>query len=94
MKMTPALDSLMDRLADAEALLLEPQECFNKALIGIAERGDGMLVAAYDEEKCIAALQQYNGWDYDEAQEWFEFNTKGGYVGENSPVFVETWVLE
>lgn len=91
---TPAIDDLLDQLADAEALLLEPQEYFNKALIGIAQRADGIIVAAYDSEKCIAALQEQNQWDYDEAQEWFEFNVQGGYAGPSSPMFVDVWVLD
>lgn len=91
---TDAMNDLLDQLADAEAMLLEPQEFFNKALIGIAQRADGIIVAAYDSEKCIAALREQNNWDYDEAQEWFEFNVQGGYVGPHSPMFVDVWILE
>ncbi len=68
MMLLPALDDLLDRLAEAEALLLEPQECYNKALLGIAERADGIIVAAYDCEKCIQAIAEANNWDYAEAQ--------------------------
>jgi hypothetical protein len=31
-----------------------------------------------------------DGMDYDEAYEFFEFNTLGAYVGEQTPVFVWT----
>lgn len=89
-----AMDDLLVHLADAEALLLEPQEFFNKALLGIAQRADGIIVAAYDSAKCILALQEQNAWDYDEAQEWFEFNVQGAYAGPNSPMFIDVWILE
>jgi len=28
--------------------------------------------------------------DYDEAIEWLEYNTFGAYVGEHTPIYVET----
>lgn len=84
-----ALDRLLGVLGEAEALLLDPQDLYNPCLIGSAERGDGMLVAAYDMAKVIAVMARDNGWDHDEAQEYFEFNVLGGYVGDKSPVFVD-----
>lgn len=88
-----ALDALLEQLAEAEALLLEPQDMYNTCLLGIAERADGMIVAAYDSAKVIAALEQVNHWDYDEAVEWFDFNIKGAYVGTGSPVFIDLMEL-
>jgi hypothetical protein len=81
-------DVLMELLEDAEALLLEPRATYDRALIGISEGVRGAGVAVYDSAKCIAALVEDNEWDYDEAVEWFEFNTSGAYVGEKTPLFV------
>lgn len=89
-----ALYQMLAHLADAEAILLEPQMYFNQALLGIAYRADGIAVAAYDSAKCILALQEQNGWDYDEAQEWFEFNIEGAYAGPASPMFIEVYILD
>lgn len=86
------LDVLMDMLEEAEALLLEPRDTYDRALIGITEGGIGQEVAVYDAAKCIEALVEDNGWDYDEALEWFNFNTSGAYVGEATPIFVNVVV--
>lgn len=83
------LNELMERLAEAEAVLLEPQDLFNPALVGIASRADGIFVAAYDAEKCIQALMKQNRWGYGEALDWFEFNTAGGFMGDGTPVFLD-----
>lgn len=89
-----ALDALMEQLAEAEALLLEPQDMYNTCIIGLAERADGMAVAAYDSAQVVAALQLVNHWDYDEAREFFDFNIKGAYVGTGSPVFIDVLLTE
>lgn len=88
-----ALDALLEELAEAEALLLEPQDMFNTCLIGTAQRADGIHVAAYDSNQVIAVLQVVNHWDYDEALEWFEFNIAGAYLGDGSPVFIDLMEL-
>ena len=82
------LDDLFDQLEEAEAFLLEPRAVFDVALIGIADRAGGLRVAAYDTDKCIAALQKQNNWEYEDALEWFETNTLGSHVGDGTPVFI------
>lgn len=75
-------------------LLLEPRETYDKALIGFTTtpqdhwpRETNTLVAIYSAEKCIEALMEAEGWDYDDSVEWFEFNTSGAWVGEGTPTF-------
>lgn len=90
MKMaTSALDGLLDQLAEVDALLLEPQDMYNTCLLGTAQRGDGMLVAAYDSAQILAALQLVNHWDYDEAREYFDYNILGSFVGAGTPIFID-----
>lgn len=60
---------------------------FDKAIIGIARRS-GLAVVAYSQNKCIHELME-QGMDYDEAQEYFEFNVIGSWMGEHTPVFIE-----
>jgi hypothetical protein len=87
--------SRMDQLlGEAEALLMDPQALYNPCLIGTAERGEGMLVAAYDTARVIEAMASDNGWDMDEAREFFEFNVLGTYAGDKSPVFVDLMARE
>lgn len=87
-------DVLIEMLEDAEALLLQPRGIYDQALIGISEGGQGQQVAVYDSARCIEALASHNEWGYDEAAEWFEFNTLGAYVGAATPLFVHVLVRE
>ena len=75
-------------LDGAGAMLLDP-EAFDDAIIGIAHRANGMMVVAYDRQRCIEVLMQ-DGMDHGEAEEFFEFNTAGAWVGEGTPVFIDT----
>lgn len=59
---------------------------FDEALIGYVERCGTEAIAVYDEHICISVLMQ-QGMDCVEAQEYFEFNTKGAYVGKHTPFF-------
>ena len=61
---------------------------FDEAIIGIAQRaGHGDLVA-YDEAKCIEILAR--DMSYEEAREYFEFNVLGAWVGDGTPIFIDT----
>ena len=68
-----------------EALLADG---FEKALIGYDKDGR----AVYDVHECISVLVHRDEMSPDEAEEFFEFNTLGAYVGENTPQFV--WAFD
>ena len=59
---------------------------FDAALIGIAEQYGKEPLALYDRRRCIEILMQ-QGMTEEGAEEFFEFNTLGAYVGEGTPVF-------
>lgn len=44
-------------------------------------------VAVYSREKCIDILIE-GGCDREEAEEYFEFNVSGAYVGPQTPIFI------
>jgi hypothetical protein len=69
--------------ANDEGVLLA--DGFDEALVGIA-RIFNTLVAIYDRELCLVILQR--DMPYAEAEEFFEFNTQGAYVGEQTPGFL------
>jgi hypothetical protein len=75
--------------SEIDMFYLEPRDVFDAAIVGLAERADGMCVLAYSRTRCIEALSKQNDWSYDSAVEWFEFNTAGAYAGEGTPVFIE-----
>ena len=68
---------------------------FDEAIIGYADSWSGdcrCLKAVYDRAKCIQILMR----DMDEmdAEEYFEFNVAGAYVGPNTPIYVEMFDTE
>jgi hypothetical protein len=74
-----------------EALFLDPSD-FDEAIIGIAERAGGLSVVAYDRSVVIDILER--DMPRDEAEEFFEFNTIGAWMGECTPVFIDTRYAE
>ena len=60
---------------------------FEEALIGYGNQFN-KHVAIYDRDKCIDILMERDGMDIEEAEEFFEYNVQGGYVGEETPVFL------
>lgn len=77
---------------------------FDEAIIGMAERINLGPVVAYDVEKILAILSKDMEIDeteleegetiemkqYEMAYEYFEFNIKGAWMGEFTPVFITT----
>ena len=51
-------------------------------------------IAVYDRAKCIEILVERDGMDPEEAEEFFEFNTAGAYVGDQTPVYLERCTIE
>jgi hypothetical protein len=77
---------------------------FDTAIIGMCERFGANPVVAYNRNKCIEILADefsksedidpYSGKPFEdidfvlEAEDYFEYNVAGSYVGENTPVFI------
>ena len=76
---------LEDLLSDDETVLLA--DGFEDAFIGIG-RQFNTPIAVYNREKCIKILME--DMPYYEAEEYFAFNVAGAYVGESTPIFLET----
>jgi hypothetical protein len=70
----------------AEELLVA--DGFDDCIIGIGEQFNRTFVV-YDRSKVIAALIA-SGLEPDEAEEHFEFNILGAFVGDATPCFVMT----
>lgn len=68
---------------------------YEKAFIGTTISAFGRKqVALYDYDKCILILMNDNDWSEEEAIEWFNFNTIGSWVGEDTPIFVNVHKLD
>jgi len=70
-----------------DLLVMDP-EYLDEAIIGVATR-IGLEAVCYDTEKVIELLMQHDGMGYEEAIEYMDFNMKGAWVGETTPVFLE-----
>jgi hypothetical protein len=71
-----------------EALILDG---FDNAIIGLSERINLGPVVTYDVEKIIETLCSRDEMTYEEAYEYYEFNIKGAWMGENTPVYLEVY---
>jgi hypothetical protein len=81
-------ERIREFIGDGEALLLEP-EMFDDAILGVAERCGQPTIVAYSRNRCIEILESEYEMDRDEANEYFEFNIAGSWVGEGTPVFID-----
>lgn len=77
-------EEIMDTLEGAEAKLADG---FESAMIGYIERSPGTTVALYEKAKCIHILIERDGMSEDEAEEFFDFNVLGAWVGDATPAF-------
>jgi len=62
---------------------------FNDCIIGVAQRFGDQDVLAYDINKILVRLAQ-DGMTLEEAEEYFDYNIAGAWVGEGTPVFIRT----
>ena len=58
---------------------------FDDAVIGVEERTMRLI---YSVRKCIEILV-LGGMSVEEAIEYFDFNTRGAYVGEKTPIWCD-----
>ena len=59
---------------------------FNDAIIGI---DDSSMRVIYSVAKCIEILCLNDGMNEDDAIEHFNFNVKGAYIGDRTPIWCE-----
>jgi hypothetical protein len=70
---------------------------FDEAIIGVGRRCGQPTIVVYDANKCREILQKQLKSDVVEdeivadlaADEYFEFNVVGTWMGEDTPIFVE-----
>tara|TARA_Y100001963_G_scaffold152033_1_gene236060 strand:+ start:233 stop:661 length:429 start_codon:yes stop_codon:yes gene_type:complete len=74
-----------------DLMMLEPREFFDEAIVGVVGRIN-LTAFCYDTEKVLDIVEKRvygEGCSPEEALEHFEFNIRGSYVGEHSPVFLD-----
>jgi len=68
---------------------------FDEAIIGVVfvhneKTNEKQTRVVYDTEACLEVLMDRDGVTYEEASEYFDFNVAGAYVGEYTPLYLET----
>ena len=90
------VETALEKAEHYGVLLLEPRSVYDKALVDVITtrpldqwlRQTDTPCAVYSRGKCIDALMEAEGWDYEGAVDWYEFNTSGAWVGEGTPTFL------
>jgi hypothetical protein len=77
-------EKVEDILGEDENVLLA--DGFDDAFVGIG-RQFGRPIAVYNRSKCIDILKE--DMSEEEAEEYFQYNVEGAWVGENTPIFLE-----
>ncbi|NDG51942.1 MAG: hypothetical protein EBY39_02800 [Flavobacteriia bacterium] len=57
---------------------------YDSAIVGTDSKGR----VVYDIDKCIEVLVSSQDMNYEDAVEYFWFNTEGAYFGDMTPVFI------
>jgi len=66
----------------------------DEAVIGYIQRMNEPMVVVYDREKCIKIIKRDAKISTEEAEEFFEFNVAGAYVGELTPAYLHKANIE
>jgi len=81
--MQTMIEKLVDWYPEQDLLIADG---FNDAIIGIDESS---LRVIYSVKKCIEILCLDEDMDVDDAIEHFEYNVRGSYVGERTPIWCD-----
>ena len=89
------IERFVEEVSPEEDLLLA--DGLDEAFIGIGQRivngvagGVSSNVAIYDTDRCIDIFMARDGMTREEAEEYFRFNVAGAWVGDGTPMFIET----
>jgi len=75
-------------LHDCNEKALVLPDMFAPAIIGVAHQFNKSL-AIYDSAQIIKILMDREDMSENDAKEHFEYNIKGSYVGEDTPLFLD-----
>jgi hypothetical protein len=85
--------AVADRFEGYEILLADG---FDDCVIGVVERCGCDPYLVYDTQKIIQKLiaESDGEMDYHDAQEYFDFNIGGAWVGDGTPGYIDTRCVE
>jgi hypothetical protein len=66
---------------------------FESAFIGHSQRINEPVLAVYSRAKMVEVLMSRDGMTDDEAEEFIEYNCVGAWVGEQTPIIVNDFLV-
>lgn len=75
------LQDVIDAYPDEEFLSADG---FEGCILGVDEKTMRLI---YSVDACICVLMTRDGMTYEEAQEFFDYNVEGSYMGEKTPIW-------
>ncbi len=78
----PNLNALMEEGEIPDDAIYYPE--YDKAIVGFTTKGQ----IVYDVDTCVQCLVDDQDMGYEEATEYFWFNTEGAYFGDKTPIFI------
>ena len=71
-------------------------DAYDEGFIGVGYQQHRGPVAVYDRDRCLEALiREFTATGSEEpeqdAVEWFSFNTEGSWIGDQTPIIVNTY---
>ena len=83
---------ILDWLAETECevMRLQPASFYDDFIIGVGYRFTYGPVLAYSLRGILNAHMKQDGMTYTEAQEFFESQTLGAWVGPGTPMFIDS----
>lgn len=80
--------TLREQLAEQYGDDLLLMDGYDDCIVGVCTRFGQLPIVAYDRGKVIQRLMD-DGMGYEEAEEFFEFNQIGAWMGDATPCFIE-----
>lgn len=71
---------------DPEALLF--MDGYDDCVVGVVERFGQAPIVCYDKEKVLLKIATDSGMTEGDAEEWFEYNQIGAWMGDATPCFI------
>lgn len=72
---------------DYESCDLTTADGLDDAIIGFGNRCGQPTLVVYDVEKVLTILMDRDDMTYSEAQEFFDFNIGGAWMGDTTPIW-------
>ncbi|MDB4659288.1 hypothetical protein OAE43_01005 [Akkermansiaceae bacterium] len=71
---------------DTDKLLL--MEGYDDCIVGVVERFGQPPIVCYDKQLVLLQIATDSGMTEGDAEEWFEYNQIGAWMGEDTPCFI------